>query len=239
MEGDGINPLQARRAVHEFRLPLRLHERAQDEQRRIGQQRIVFISTQHPVDQRLPVATTAGRRKDVRALRDFRKPRRRAARRDLARQVPGVGDLLADLGGQCNALERIADLRQAVDPDLVVEVLQRGQHVLAPPLGHQQLGLVHDVPQAQHQARAALLEHFQRLEHLTPESQRLLVDDEDVGIEHLRRVADDRRAHLEHLLDIDVQVERRVFAVAQLDHARHADEIDPRTEIEAADDRRP
>ena len=38
--------------------------------------------------------------------------------------------------------------------------------------------------------------------------------------------------------DVEVQVERGVLAVAQLDHARHAHEIDARAEVEAADDRR-
>jgi hypothetical protein len=38
--------------------------------------------------------------------------------------------------------------------------------------------------------------------------------------------------------DVDVQAERGVLAVAQLDHAGHAHEIDACPEIEAADDRR-
>src|SRR5439155_19611499 len=38
--------------------------------------------------------------------------------------------------------------------------------------------------------------------------------------------------------DVEVQVERRVLAVTQLDHAGHAHEVDARAEVEAADDRR-
>ncbi len=35
-----------------------------------------------------------------------------------------------------------------------------------------------------------------------------------------------------------MQAERLILAARQLDHARNADEIDPRQEVEAADDRR-
>ena len=82
------------------------------------------------------------------------------------------------------------------------------------------------------------LEHDQRVLDLAAEAERLLVDQEQVGAERLGGVADDRGADAERLLDVDVQVERGVFAVAQLDDAGHAHEIDARLEIEAADDRR-
>ena len=85
--------------------------------------------------------------------------------------------------------------------------------------------------------RAALLEHFQRLEHFPAQAQRLLVDDEDVRVEHIRRVFDDGGAHHQRLFNVDVQIQWRVFAIAQLHHARHTHEIDARTEIETADDR--
>jgi hypothetical protein len=75
-------------------------------------------------------------------------------------------------------------------------------------------------------------------EHLAAQADRLLVDDEDVRLEHLGGVLDDRAAQLQRLLDVQVQVERGVFAAAQLDHAGHAHEIDARAEIEGADDRR-
>ena len=58
------------------------------------------------------------------------------------------------------------------------------------------------------------------------------------GVEDLRRVPDDRGAHRQRLFGRHVQVERRVVADAQFDHARHAHEIDPGAEVEAADDRR-
>ena len=135
--------------------------------------------------------------------------------------------------------QRIEDLRQAVDPDLVIQIVQRREHVLAPPLAEQAARLVHDVAQAEHEARAALLQHQQGLAHLAAQAERLLVDQEQVRVEDVGGVADDRAAHRERLLEVEVQLERRVFAVAQLDHARHAHEVDPGFEIEAADDRRP
>ena len=56
---------------------------------------------------------------------------------------------------------------------------------------------------------------------------------EDVG-----SVLDDRAAYLERLIDVDMKLQRRVLAVAQLDDARHPHEVDPGAKIEAADDRR-
>ncbi|MNC95506.1 hypothetical protein D3C83_126480 [compost metagenome] len=49
---------------------------------------------------------------------------------------------------------------------------------------------------------------------------------------------DDRFAHAQRFLDIDQQVERGVFAVAQLDDAGNAHEVDAAAEVEAADQRR-
>src|SRR5262249_16200094 len=67
---------------------------------------------------------------------------------------------------------------------------------------------------------------------------RLLVADEHGGGAVRGGRPDDRGAQRERLGDVEVQVERRVLAVAQLDHARDAHEIDARAEVEAADDRR-
>src|SRR5437870_10174072 len=50
---------------------------------------------------------------------------------------------------------------------------------------------------------------------------------------------DDLAAHRQRLVGIDMQAERGIVAVAQLDDAGDADEIDPGAEVEAADDRRP
>src|SRR4029077_11786841 len=57
--------------------------------------------------------------------------------------------------------------------------------------------------------------------------------------EYVGHVMDDRAAHRQRLLRVDMQAERCVIAGAQLDDAGHADEIDPGAELEAADDRRP
>ena len=72
---------------------------------------------------------------------------------------------------------------------------------------------------------------------LAPKTQRLLVDDENIGIEYLGGVLDDRGPHRQGFLDVDVKVERRVLAVAELDHAWNTYEIDARAEVEAADNR--
>src|SRR5262245_2031217 len=238
VEGDRVDALELRRAVHELGLALGLHERPEHQQRRIRQQRIVLVGAQHPVDQPVAVAAAAGGHQQERLVDDLGQARRRAVRRHLARQVAGVDHLLAHGLGQRDAFERIADLRQAVHPDLVVELAQRGQRLLALPLGLEQAGLVHHVAQAEDQARAPLLQHLEGLQQLAAQPDRLLVDDEHVGRELLCGVLDDGGAHRHRLADVEVQVERRVLAVAQLDHAGHAHEVDARAEIEAADDRR-
>jgi hypothetical protein len=70
-------------------------------------------------------------------------------------------------------------------------------------------------------------QHLQRRDDLAFQAERLLVDDEEVGPKGKRRLPDDRGAHLHRLLEVDVQPERLVLAVGQLDHARNADEVDP------------
>ena len=238
VESDRVDALQLRRAIHELRLAFRLHERSEHQERRVRQQRIVLVGAQHPVDQRLAVAAAAGGDQDERAVGDLGQARRRALRRHLAMQVAGVDHLLAHARRQRDAFERIADLRQAVNPDLVVEVAQRRHRFLALPFRLEEARLVHHVAQPEHQARAAALERLEGGQHFPPEADGLLVDDEQIRVENFGRVLDDRRAHRQHLGDVEVQVERRVLAVTQLDHAGHAHEVDARAEVEAADDRR-
>ena len=86
--------------------------------------------------------------------------------------------------------------------------------------------------------RPLRFQHLQRRDDLALEAQRLLVDEEQVGPKAQRRLPDDRGAHFHRLVERDVQAERLVLAVGELDHARDAHEVDARAEIEAADDRR-
>src|SRR5882672_11172036 len=238
VEGDRVDALQPRGALHELALPIGLHERPQDEQHRVRQQRVVLVGAQHPLDQSVAVAAAAGGDEQERLVRDLRQACRRAMARYLAVQIPRVRHLLLHLRRQRHAFQRIADLRQAVDPDVVVQVAQRRQHVLALPFGLERGRLVHHVAQPEHQARALTLQHLQRVEHLAAQPDRLLVDDEQVRREDLGGVLDDRGAQQQRFGDVEVQVERRVLPVAQLDHAGDAHEVDARAEIEAADDRR-
>jgi hypothetical protein len=64
----------------------------------------------------------------------------------------------------------VADLRQAIDPDVVIEIAQRRQHVLAAPLRRQQARLVHHVAQAQDQRDSPVLQHHQRVLHLAAQA---------------------------------------------------------------------
>ena len=137
------------------------------------------------------------------------------------------------------ARERVADLGQPIDPDLVVILFQGRNHLLALPLALERFGIVHDVAQPQDQGRSTPLQQVEGIAHFAAQSQGLLVDDQQVGIEDVRRVANDRRAHRQRLIDVNVQIERDVFAISELDDTRDAHKIDSGTEIEAAYDRRP
>ncbi len=226
------------RAILECQTLLEIHERAEHQERRVRDGGVALVGAQHPVDQLLAVAAAAGGDQDVGLggqlvlVRLRRRGRHRAPQiareRDLLRERPHVGEL-----GQ-----RIEDLRQAIDPDLVIEVVQGRIDVLAPPFVEQAARLVHHVAQAQHQPCAPLLQERQGVQDLAAQAQRLLVDQKEVRVEDVGGVLDDGAADVERLLDVDVQLQGRVFAVAQLDHAGHAHEIDAGLEIEAADDRR-
>ena len=132
--------------------------------------------------------------------------------------------------------QRVVEFRRAVDPDHVVELADLAHHVVALPFGVEQMRRVHHLAQPQDQRRAARLEIGQRLLDLAAQPHRLLVDDEDVGLEGLGGVADDRLPHLQRLVQVDMPFQRRIFAVAQLDDARDLHEVDPRPVVEGAGD---
>ena len=90
-------------------------------------------------------------------------------------------------------------------------------------------------PEPQDQRRTAILEHGQGVLDLAAQAQGFLVDQQDIGIEGLGRMANDRGPHGQGLFDADVQAERGIFAVAQLDDSGDADKIHPCAKIEAAD----
>ncbi|MNT28004.1 hypothetical protein D3C72_1636590 [compost metagenome] len=97
---------------------------------------------------------------------------------------------------------------------------------------------IHHLAQAQNERRAMGLEVGQRLLDLAPQPHRLLVDDEDVRLEGLCRVPDDRLAHLQRLVQLDMAIEGGVVAVVQLDDARNLHEIDACAIVEGAGNRR-
>ena len=196
----------------------------------------MLVGAKHPVEHRHAVVAAAHRHQHVwvavhRRFRGFQM-------RHRTPQIAGVDHLCAHRCRTCHALQRIREIGESVDPDVVVEVLEGRQNLFALPLAQEQARLVHDVAEPQDERGAARLEHLQRLHHLALESQRLLVHEKEIGTEALRRLVDDRRANRHRLVEIDVQSERLVFAVVQLDDTGNAHEIDARQEIEAADDRR-
>jgi hypothetical protein len=110
--------------------------------------------------------------------------------------------------------------------------------MLALPLGFERTGIVHHIAQPEDERRAARPQQVERGPHLAVQPERFLVDDQDVGIEDVGGMADDRGAHRQRFLDVDMEVERDILAVAQLDYAGNPHKIHTRTKIEAADDRR-
>jgi hypothetical protein len=214
----------------------RRHERPERDHRTIGNVRVGLVGRQHPVDQVDAVGATARRHQDEGAVDLLHLVRRVGVQRHLAAQVAGVDRLMAHRRRHIDAGQRLVDLRQAVDPDLVVEVDQRRHDMLALPFGRQHGRIVHDIAQPEHQGRAAVLEQPQRRADLAAQAERLLVDDKEVGPVDIGGIADDAGAHLERVFDADPKVGRVVFAgVDLLDHARDAHEIDARVELVGAD----
>ena len=99
--------------------------------------------------------------------------------------------------------------------------------LLALPLAFQRLGIIHYIAQSEDQRRTAPLQQIKRLAHLPTQSQRLLIDDQQVGIEDVGGMPNYRRAHGQCVVDIDVQVQRDIFAVTELDDAGDTNKIDP------------
>jgi hypothetical protein len=83
--------------------------------------------------------------------------------------------------------------------------------------------------------RSASLQHGERFCDFALEAIRLFVDDKNIRIEGFRRMLDNRSAHGQRLLRIDMQAERGVFAIAQLDNAGNTNEIHTGLKIEAPD----
>ncbi len=226
------------RPVDKFRLGLRLHEGAQHDQRRVQHAAVVFIGAQDPINQRFTVTTAPRGDQDIGFRDDFRQRPGGWFRRGGAVQITRVGHPPAHLARHLQSLQGIADLRQAIDPNFIVQVAQGGHGVLAPPFRRQHGGIIHDVAQAQHQAGAPPLQHAQGFLDLAAQTQRFLIDDDHVGGEDIRRMLDDLGPHMNGLFEIYAKVQRCVFAIAKLDHTGNADEIDPGAKVEAADDRR-
>ena len=237
-EGERADVRELRGALLEGLARSGRHERAEHDDRAIGNVRIGLIGSQHPVDQFFAVAAAAGRDQDEGTIDLLHLVRHVAVQRQFAPQIAGVDHLVPNRRWHVDAGQRLVDLRQAVHPDLVVEVAQRRYDVLALPLLRELGGIVHHVAQAEHQRRAALLEKPQRRADLAAQAERLLVDDEEIRPVDVGGVADDAGAHLERMLDVHAQVRRIVLAGFDLHHAGNTDEIDARTEFVGADDRR-
>jgi hypothetical protein len=158
--------------------------------------------------------------------------------RQAALQEADELHLGAHRGWHVQAGQRIVEIGRPIRPDHVVEQPDLAHHVALLPLVGEQMRGVHHLTQAQHQGGAARLQVGKRILDLAAQPHRLLVDDEDVGLEGLRGMADDRLAHLQRFLDVEVTLHRGIFAVAQLDHAGDLHEVDTCAVVEGAGDGR-
>ena len=242
MELERGDPRQARRAALERRPLPRRQERAVHDERRPREPAVeALVGRQGRVDEQGAVPAAAGRHQEERALLDdgLDVGGQRHLGVGLAREIPREDRLGRDVGREAVGLDRIVDLGQAVDPDLVVEVLERRDHALAAPLLGERRRVIHDVAQPEDEAGPALpAKERERLPHLAEQAERLLVDQEEIRPEHAGRVLDDRGPERERLLDVEVEIHARVLAVPALDDSGHADEIDAGAKAEAAQDGR-
>ena len=202
------------------------------------QTRRALIGGEHPVDQAFTIAAAAGGHQEIGLVWQLALIGIGRCLRQLSAQIAGERRLLDEMPHVRKFGQRIEDLGKAVDPDLVIEIVECRIDVLALPFLLEKTWLVHDVAQAEDQARAAVFEQVQRVADLAAQAERLLIDQEQMRIEDFGRVLDDRAAHRERLLDVEMQAERRVVAVSEFDHPWNAHEVDARLEVEAADDRR-
>ncbi|MEJ2135993.1 MAG: hypothetical protein P8X86_12200 [Desulfofustis sp.] len=104
---------------------------------------------------------------------------------------------------------RIIHLLVPIDPDLVVETGEGGLDVPIPPVSDDDLGIVENIPQAEHGTgtRLTFLEPGKRRQYLALESERFLVDDEKIGFKGLRGGQDNVGPDGEGLLVFDLDGE--------------------------------
>ena len=237
--GDAREPRRA--PLERGALPSRQERPVHDERRPREPAVEPLVGAERGVDEQGAVPAASGRHQEEGALLDRGLDVGGQAHLGvrLAREIAREGRLGGDVGGEPVRLDRIVDLRQPVDPDLVVEALESRDHALAPPLLGERRRVVHDVAEAEDEPRSSLAaQQRQRAPHLAEQPERLLVDQEEIGPEDPRRVLDDGGPEREGLLDMEVEIQARVLAVPALDDPGHADEVDAGAEAEAPQDRR-
>ena len=157
------------------------HERAEHQEHRRQPARVVLVGGQHPVDRLIAIAAAARGHQQEITVDEAARVGIGGAAADLTPQIPGINHAPAHARRQLEAGQRVADLRQAVDPDLVVIFAQRRHRVLALPLGFERAWIVHHIAQPEDERRAARPQEVERRPHLAAQAQRFLVDNQQVG----------------------------------------------------------
>ena len=236
VKGNDLDIVQYSCPFDEIGLGFRRHERTQHDQRGIRLLAIYLIGTDHPIDHHFTIATAAGGDQDIGTVNLCRLGQVAIAG-NLPPQIPGIGHFAAHGIRHIDSRQRIMNLRQAIDPDRIKQVLQGGHDILAFPFRFQQVRVIHYIAQPKDRRHPPIPHNMQRLFHLSPQAQRFLVDDKQVGIEHAGRVADDGFPQRQSIFNVDMQLQRGVVAIAQLDHTRNPHKINAAAKIKAADDR--
>ena len=138
---------------------------------------------------------------------------------------------------EVQGLERLVDVLEAVDPDLVIVADEGFLRALALPFRYEKRRLVHHVADAEHETAAGRLQIVESRHDLAAEARRLLVDDEDIRPESLGGLENEGLAQADRLVEAHVEVEAAVIPVRQLGDAGNADVVDAAVELEIADDR--
>ncbi len=134
-------------------------------------------------------------------------------------------------------LERAVKILDAIDPYFIVKGIDIWKHLFLHPLLQQGLRRIEHIAQTEHRANTARFQVMQGVTHFAVQTQRFLVNDEQVGRIDLGGLANDRLANRQGFAQVDVQAQRGVLAIVQLDDARYANEIHPRLEFKTADHR--
>ena len=233
METHGRHAItQGQNPVIETGPRLGFHEGSVDDQRMGAEGGVGLVGAQHPIHQCLAIAATASGHEDVRLIGDLGACLGWPVRRSPA-QIAGIAHTIQQRLWQAQSFKRFADLRDPVDPDLVIEAFDGFGGILAGPFDGERLDIVQNIANAQNQPRTARFQRFERPCQFVAETPGLLVHDGNVRGEGTGGCFDNAAAQADHFVDRHREVLRRIAAIGQFHHTRKAHMVDAFSKVEA------